>query len=102
MSRIREEHVRTAVLQSLKRSGYELRCEFPLVGRVADIFGVHVSSGVTVAVECKERDWSKAIRQARAYQGAADLVYVALPRSRASEKAKQALACYGLGLLVVD
>jgi hypothetical protein len=53
-------------------------------------------------VECKEKDWSRAIRQARVYQGAAELVYVALPTAHASELARQSIATHGLGLLVVD
>lgn len=102
MSRMREDEVCTAVAAWLRAVGFDLQPEFPVLGKVADLYGVNPTTGATIAVECKERDWGRAILQARIYQVAAELVYVALPAASATEAARASLMTQGLGLLVVE
>ena len=57
-----------------------------------------------VAVELKMRDWSEALRQAIAYQLAADHVWVAMPLASASSayRARWRFQAEQVGLLAVD
>ena len=98
--RMRESFVQAAVIAALEAAGSVVRAEYPMLGRIADIYCLR-PDGKVVAVECKERDWSRAVRQARTYQAAADLVYVALPAARVTDRAIEELSLVQIGLLAV-
>lgn len=85
----------------LEASGYRVRSEVPILGRRADLVGVRDD---VVAVELKLRDWSEALRQAIAYQLAADRAWIAMPLATASAvyRHRWELEAEGVGLLVVD
>lgn len=85
----------------LESSGYRVRTEVPILGRRADLVGVGHD---VVAVELKLRDWSEALRQAVAYQLAADRVWIGMPLASASAayRHRWELEAEGIGLLVVD
>jgi hypothetical protein len=100
--RIREEAVCVAIVVRMERRGYRTHREFPILGKVADVYAVHPRTGVTVSVECKERDWGRGVLQARVYQGASDYVYMALPRKQPSARVLQTLEERGIGLILVD
>src|SRR5438445_13380118 len=100
--RIREEAICAAVITRMHRRGYRTLREFPILGKVADVYAVHPRTGVTISIECKERDWVRGALQARVYQGASDYVYMAIPRMRASDRVRAALGEKGIGLIVVD
>lgn len=76
--------------------------EVPILGRRADLIGRRTDS--LVAVELKLRDWREAIRQAMAYQIAADHVWVAMPLAAASSayRSRWRFEAEGIGLLAVD
>lgn len=78
-----------------------MRQEVPILGRRADLVGVRDD---VVAVELKLRDWGEALRQAIAYQLAADRVWIAMPLATASaaHRHRWELEAEGVGLLVVD
>ena len=99
--RIRESDVVAAVFTWLEEDGFAPQLEYPILGKVADVFAVASGGGRVVAVECKERDWRRAVRQARLYQLAAEHVYVALPGSCVTEKVSREMAHHGLGLIGV-
>ncbi len=99
--RMREAQVVAAVTEWTSRQGMEYSHEFPVLGRVADVFALHSLSGDTLAVECKERDWRKGIRQARVYSVAADHVFIALPSPRVTPYALNAIGSEGFGVLAV-
>src|SRR5207253_7616060 len=66
----------------LRAAGFCVRVEVPIVRRRADLFawrGEHVT-----AIEMKLHDWAEALRQAVAYQLAADSTWVAMPLAAAS------------------
>lgn len=74
----------------------------PILGRRADLLGT--GDDGLVAVELKLRDWPEALRQATAYQLAADRVWVAMPLGPASSAFRQRwqFEAEGVGLLAVD
>ncbi len=82
--------------------GYDVAAEVEIAGRWADL--VAAGSEDVVAVELKLRDWRGAVRQAMAYQLAADRAFVALPLWRAQEafRSRHAFEREGIGLLAVD
>jgi hypothetical protein len=100
--RVREETICVAIVARMERRGYRTHREFPILGKIADVYAVHPRTGVTVSVECKERDWVRGILQARVYQGASDYVYMALPRRRTTTRVLERLMERGIGLIVVD
>jgi hypothetical protein len=79
-----------------------VRSEIPILGRRADLVGSCDES--LVAVELKLRDWREAIRQAMAYQLAAERVWVAMPLAAASAayRSRWRFEAEGVGLLAVD
>lgn len=79
-----------------------MQAEVPILGRRADLIGSRDES--LVAVELKLRDWHEALRQAIAYQLAAERVWVAMPLAGASAayRARWQFQGEGVGLLAVD
>lgn len=86
----------------LQDAGYRVEAEVPILGRRADLIGA--VDDRLVAVELKMRNWREAIRQALAYQLAADHVWVAMPLAAASTayRARWRFEAEGVGLLAVD
>ncbi len=76
--------------------------EVSILGRRADLVGAR--DDALVAVELKLRDWREALRQAMAYQLAADRTWVAMPLAAASAAYRQRwrFEAEGIGLLAVD
>jgi hypothetical protein len=99
--RVREAEVRAAVLRMLSSGGFDTLIEFPILGRVADVFACGIED-TTIAVECKERDWRRGIQQARTYTLATDRVFVGIPEGRLTAKLTQAAAMIGIGVIAVD
>jgi len=97
-----ESDLREPVATWLCDEGFEVRMEVPILGRRADLVG---SRGATVAaIEMKMHRWGEALRQAIAYQIAADRVWVAMPLADASRAYRQrwTFEAEGVGLLAVD
>ena len=86
----------------LTDAGYRVDAEIPILGRRADLVGAR--EGDLVAIELKMRDWSAALRQAIAYQLAANSAWVAMPLAGASLAYRQRwrFEGEGVGLLAVD
>lgn len=86
----------------LEDLGYDVSAEVPILGRRADLVGTR--DDALVAVELKMSDWREALRQAIAYQLAADRAWIAMPLGRAWPAYRQRwrLEADGIGLLVVD
>ncbi len=86
----------------LEGTGHRVDVEVPILGRRADLIGTR--DDTLVAVELKLRDWGEALRQAIAYQLAADRAWVAMPLAAASSAYRQRWRFEGeaVGLLVVD
>ncbi|MGQ0798376.1 MAG: hypothetical protein ACT4OI_11025 [Methanobacteriota archaeon] len=97
-----EADLRPPVATWLRSNGFEVHDEVAMVGRRADLVGVRW--GRVAAVELKVRDWSEALRQAVAYQLAADWSWVAMPLDRAARahRHRAAFEAEGVGLLAVD
>jgi len=97
-----ESDLREPVATWLNDAGFDIRMEVPILGRRADLVG---SRGITVtAVEMKMHRWAEALRQAIAYQLAADHAWVAMPLAAAHHAYRErwAFEAEGVGLLVVD
>jgi hypothetical protein len=99
--RIREQQVTEAVIGFIQTMGFSHICEFPLLGKVADVYAFRRDLDVSLAVECKERDWRRAIRQAVAYQVAADLVFLAMPAPHVTENVTREMRARGIGVISV-
>jgi hypothetical protein len=86
----------------LEGTGHRVEPEVPILGRRADLIGTR--DDALVAVELKLRDWGEALRQAIAYQLAADRAWVAMPLAAASSAYRQRwrFEAEGVGLLAVD
>jgi hypothetical protein len=86
----------------LEAAGYRVDVEVPILGRRADLIGAR--DDALVAVELKLRDWGEALRQAIAYQLAADRAWIAMPLAAASSAYRQRwrFEAEGVGLLAVD
>lgn len=86
----------------LEAAGFRVRMEVPILGRRADLLGLNESS--VTAVEMKMRDWAEAIRQAMAYQLAADRSWVAMPLATAfrAYRERWRFEAENVGLLAVD
>jgi len=102
VTRIRESAIVEAVVGWLTFLGYELYRELPILGRHIDLFAVHPIGRATIAVECKERDWRKAVWQAMVCQLIADNVYIALPPYTVTKQAYDVIREAGLGVLLVN
>src|SRR5437870_5740651 len=97
-----ESDLREPVATWLRREGFDVRMEVPILGRRSDPVGSH---GTTVAaIEMKMHRWVEALHQAIAYQLGADLVWVAMPLADASRAYRQrwTFEAQGVGLLAVD
>lgn len=97
-----EDELREPLASWLQEEGFTVWNEVPILGRRADLFG---SRGSTVtAVELKLDRWAEALRQAIAYQLAADRAWVAMPLAAASRAYRQRwiFEAEGVGLLAVD
>src|SRR5947199_8146150 len=97
-----EADLREPVATWLRDAGFEVRLEVPILGRRADLVG---SRGTSVtAIEMKMHRWAEALRQAIAYQLAADRVWVAMPLGAACRAYRQrwTFQSEGVGLLAVD
>jgi hypothetical protein len=99
--RMREADVVVAVETYITELGFHQVREFPLLGKIADVFAFHSDADVCLAVECKERDWRGALRQAVAYQAGADLVFVAIPAVRVTDFMTQQMSMRGIGVMAV-
>ncbi len=97
-----ESELREPVATWLEDAGFDVRMEVPILGRRADLVGSR-ERGLT-AIEMKLHRWTEAIRQAIAYQIAADHVWVAMPLAAASRAYRQrwTFEAEGVGLLAVD
>ncbi len=97
-----EAELASPVSAWLAEAGYRVEAEVPILGRRADLVGVR--DDALVAVELKLRDWEEALRQAIAYQLAADRVWVAMPLAAASAayRSRWRFQAEGVGLLAVD
>src|SRR2546425_5228538 len=72
-----ESDLREPVATWPRDAGFDVRIEVPILGRRADLVG---SCGTSLtAIEMKMDRWAEALRQAIAYQLAADRVWVAMP-----------------------
>ena len=96
-----ERDLAAPVAGHLESLGYRVFAEVDIAGRWADLVGIGAD---VVAVELKLRAWREALRQATAYQLAADRAYVALPLRWAQEAHRKRFAFEreGIGLLAVD
>ena len=98
---LREQDLVAPVAGHLESLGYRVFSEVEIAGRWADLVGIGPDF---VAVELKLRAWREALRQATAYQLAADRAYVALPLhgAQVAHRARYAFEREGIGLLAVD
>ncbi len=97
-----ESELLPPVVAWLHEGGYRVAAEVPILGRRADLVGAREQT--LVAVELKMTDWREALRQALAYQLAADRVWVAMPLAAASAAYRQRwrFEAENVGLLAVD
>lgn len=97
-----ESELREPVATWLQDAGFDVRMEVAILGRRADLVGSRDRS--VTAIEMKMHRWTEAIRQAIAYQIAADHVWVAMPLAAASRAYHQrwTFEADGIGLLAVD
>jgi len=97
-----EADLRPPVAAWLRSNGFDVRDEVAILGRRADLVGVRW--GRVAAVEMKLRDWPEALRQAVAYQLAADWCWVAMPLAEAARahRHRWRFEAEGVGLLAVD
>ncbi len=98
----RETELVEPVATWLEASGFDVRVEVPILGRRADILGSRADE--VTAVELKMHDWRGALRQALAYQLAADRAWVAMPLAAASRayRSRWKFESEKVGLLAVD
>ena len=76
----REAELVESLAAWLKNAGFFVRMEVPILDRRADLVGSRAES--IIAIELKMRDWAEALRQAIAYQLAAEWAWVAMPLPR--------------------
>jgi hypothetical protein len=97
-----EAELREPIATWLEEAGFDVRVEVPILSRRADLLG---SQGTSVtAIEMKMRRWAEALRQAIAYQLAADTVWVAMPLDAAARayRHRWTFEAERVGLLAVD
>ena len=97
-----ESDLREPVATWLHDAGFDVKIEVPILGRRADLVGSRKET--VTAIEMKMHRWAEALRQAIAYQLAADRVWVAMPLVAASHAYRQrwTFEAEGVGLLAVD
>lgn len=97
-----EAELREPIAAWLVDAGYDVHLEVPVLGRRADILGVRADH--LLAVEMKLEDWATALRQAIAYQLAADAAWVAMPLASAirAYRHRWRFETEAVGLLAVD
>ena len=97
-----ENDLRSPIREWLRSEGFECADELVVGDRRADVVGFREDS--VVAVELKLTDWRTALRQAMAYQVAADRAWVAMPLAHASRAFchRGRFEAEGVGLLAVD
>jgi hypothetical protein len=98
----RETELLEPVAAWLETAGFDVRVEVPILGRIADILGSRADQ--VTAVELKMHDWRGALRQALAYQLAADRAWVAMPLAAASRayRNRWRFDAEKVGLLAID
>ena len=97
-----EADLREPVAAWLLRAGFDVPVEVPILRRRADFLG---SNGdALTAIGLKVYDWTQALRQAIAYQIAADRAWIAMPVLVASRAYRQRwhFEAERVGLLAVD
>ncbi len=99
---ILEAELAIPVTAWLQGAGYRVEPEVAILGRRADLVGAR--DDALVAIELKMHDWREALRQAVAYQLAADRVWVAmpLPTASAAYRGRWRFEAERVGLLAVD
>jgi hypothetical protein len=97
-----ESDLRDPLLIWLEACGFEVQVEVPILRRRADLAGLKEAN--LTAVELKLSQWREALRQAMAYQVAADRAWVAMPLEAASRAYRERwiFEAQGVGLLAVD
>lgn len=90
------------VSEALVRSGHDVFLEVPLMSRCVDIVAVHRESGNVSAIECKLRDWKRAMTQARSHAIACDSVAICIPHREASAALLESCKSVGVGLMMID
>ena len=97
-----EAELAAPIVAWLEEAGFCVRIEVPILGRRADLLGVSDSS--VTAIEMKMHNWTEALRQAIAYQLAADRCWVAMPLAAASRAYRQRwhFESENVGLLAID
>lgn len=97
-----ESDLRDPVMTWLVDAGFDVQVEVPILWRRADLVGMKAAT--LTAIEMKLDQWPTALRQAMAYQLAADRVWVAMPLFAASKAYRQRwkFDAEGVGLLAVD
>jgi len=90
------------VRDALLRDGYSVYSEVPLMSQCIDIVAVDENSDRVLAIECKLRDWRRALTQVTSHRLACDEVAICLPlvdkRSAPLDQCQQS----GVGLLLYD
>ena len=86
----------------LEDAGFLVHMEVPILGRRADLVGLRADS--VIAIEMKMHNWAQALRQAVAYQLAADWAWVAMPLAAASRAFRERwrFEADKVGLLAID
>jgi len=91
------------VARYLRNRGFRLQTtEVPFYEYSIDTYGYSRRDNLTIAVELKMANWSRAVEQALVYQLCSDLVYIAMPTKKAQRVNVAALNRHGLGLIGVD
>ncbi len=98
----RESELAEPLTRWLEEAGFDVRQEVEILGRRADLLGSRADG--LAAIEMKMHDWSQALRQALAYQLAADRSWVAMPLGGASRayRHRWKFEAQNVGLLAVD
>lgn len=98
-----EQQLRKPVSKYLKKRDFDIQhTEMPFYEYRIDLYAYSADQDQTIAIELKLDKWSRAIEQALLYQLCSDLVYIAMPASKAIKINKSALKQHGLGLLSVS
>jgi hypothetical protein len=99
--RTREAQVVEAVAAYVASRGFAVLSEYPLLGKIADLYGVERSTSRSIAIECKERDWRRGLEQARRYQPAATEVFLAVPSKVVTSELSETAETLGIGVMSV-
>lgn len=74
--------------------------EVPIFGRVADI--AYLRNNELITIECKLKNWRRALQQANEHQIAADKAYICLPKRSITDFMLEEISRVGVGLLFFD